>query len=238
MGKNLTQQKRGKGSPVYKSVSFRAAGDTKLYNKGSAVIVDLIRSAYSSAPLAQLRYEDGTKSLVSAVEGMCVGQTMKIGAAAPLENANALLLKDIPEGVSVCNIEGTPGDGGKFLRASGTSAKVFAKTAAGVIVQFKNKKTRVFNPNCLAVIGVVAGGGRTEKPFLKAGNKFKAMAAKNKYWPSVSGTSMNAIDHPFGGKHSGGKKGHPTIAPRNAPPGRNVGMIRPRYTGRAQGKRG
>ena len=54
---------------------------------------------------------------------------------------------------------------------------------------------------------------------------------KGKYWPIVSGASMNAVDHPFGNKRSS-RKGRSTIAPKNAPPGRKVGMIKPRQTGR------
>jgi len=57
------------------------------------------------------------------------------------------------------------------------------------------------------------------------------MKAKNKLWPSISGTSQNAVDHPFGGSSSH-HKGKPTIAPKNAPPGRKVGAIHPRRMGR------
>jgi large subunit ribosomal protein L2 len=56
------------------------------------------------------------------------------------------------------------------------------------------------------------------------------MKARNKLYPKVSGISMNAVDHPYGTSRSS-KKGHPTIADRNAPPGRKVGKIRPRRTG-------
>jgi len=236
MGKNLTQQKRGKGSPRYKSVSFRSAGDVKLLNKGKAKVVDIIPSSYHTAPLAILEYESGDTSLTVATEGLMVGATITIGDKASLKHGNALKLDDIPAGVSVCNIEGRPGDGGRFIKTGGASGKVVAKTSAGVVVQFKSKKQKTFNPNCLAVIGTVAGGGRTEKPFLKAGNKYKAMKAKNKYWPVVSGASMNAVDHPLGGGRSS-RKGRPTIAPRNAPPGRKVGMLSPRGTGRGKGRK-
>jgi len=57
------------------------------------------------------------------------------------------------------------------------------------------------------------------------------MKAKNKLYQRVSGVAMNAVDHPFGsgrGRHIGKSK----VAPRNAPPGRNVGLIRARRTGR------
>lgn len=236
MGKNLTQQKRGKGSPTYKSVTFRGPGDAKLLKKNSALIVDLIQSAYHNAPLAVLIYDNKEKGLTIATEGMKVGDTFTIGNPDNLSHGNAMFLKDIPEGVSICNIENAPGDGGQFLRASGAFGKVFSKTKDGVRVQLRSKKFKTFNDNCLAMIGTVAGGGRKDKPFLKAGNKFKAMKSKNKYWPIVSAASMNAVDHPLGGARSS-RKGRPTIAPKNAPPGRKVGMIRPRNTGRAKGKR-
>jgi large subunit ribosomal protein L2 len=236
MGKNLTQQKRGKGSPTYKSVTFKAAGDVKLLRKESAVVLDLIPSSYHNAPLAVIEYNTGEMGLIIATEGLRVGQEFTIGNADNLSHGNAMFLKDIPEGVNICNVEGTPGDGGKFLRSSGATGKVFSKTKAGIRVQFKSKKFKVFNPNCLAIIGTAAGGGRTDKPFLKAGNKFKAMKSRNKYWPIVSAASMNAVDHPLGGARSS-RKGRPTIVPKNAPAGRKVGMLRPRSTGRSKGKR-
>ena len=76
-----------------------------------------------------------------------------------------------------------------------------------------------------------AGSGRLEKPFMKAGRKYHKMKAKNKLWPKVSGIAMNAVDHPYGTSRSS-KKGHPTIAKRNAPPGAKVGKLRPRRTGK------
>ena len=57
------------------------------------------------------------------------------------------------------------------------------------------------------------------------------MKAKNRLYPKVSGGSMNAVDHPFGNKRSS-RKSHARVAPKNAPPGRKVGMIRARRTGR------
>jgi len=42
---------------------------------------------------------------------------------------------------------------------------------------------------------------------------------------------MNAVDHPFGGCHST-HKGRPTLSARSAPPGRKVGKIAPKRTGK------
>jgi large subunit ribosomal protein L2 len=235
MGKNLTQQKRGRGSPVYRRTGFRFAGANRIGKNGTAVITELISCPAHSAPLARLKYDDNSTSLVIAPEGVRAGQTILIGGS-DINLGNIAELKNIPEGTSIFNIENKPGDGGKFVKASGTTARVVAKTAAKITVLLPSKKYRDFHPDCRACIGLAAGSGRPEKPFFKAGRKYHEMKAKNVYWPSVSGTSMNAVTHPFGG-HKSSHKGRPTIAPKNAPPGRKVGMIRPRSSGRSKVRR-
>ncbi|MBW2991163.1 50S ribosomal protein L2 [Candidatus Woesearchaeota archaeon] len=235
MGKRLTQQKRGKGSPTYTRPSFCFKGQTKTGADGTVVVAGLLRCRAHTAPLAKIRYDDNTTSLIIAPEGIRAGQKITIGGK-EVKLGNILELRNIPEGTSVFNIESKPGDGGKFVKAAGMSARVVARTQSKVTVQLPSKKYKHFNPKCKAGIGVVAGGGRLEKPLFKAGRKFYKMKAKNKYWPSVSGTSMNAIAHPFGGTKSS-HKGRPTIAPRRASPGRKVGMLRPRQTGRKRGKK-
>ena len=230
MGKSLTQQKRGTGSPTYRRPSFNFKGESRIKKDGIVVITELLRCRAHSAPLARITYNDNESSLIIAPEGVRVGQVIEIGGNKP-EYANVLELKNIPEGTSVFNIENQPGDGGKFVKSSGGSAKVVAKNPFFITVLLPSKKQKEFHPSCRACIGVAAGGGRKEKPFYKAGRKYHLMKAKNKYWPSVSGTSMNAVDHPFGGRSSA-HKGRPTIAPKNAPPGKKAGMIRPRRSGR------
>ena len=153
------------------------------------------------------------------------------GNDAEVEIGNVLPLQNIPEGALVFNIELKPGDGGKFVRSSGTFARVLSQLKEGVVIQLPSKKKKTFHPECRASLGVIAGGGRKDKPMLKAGKKFFAMKAKNKLWPKVSGNAQNAVDHPFGTSRSQ-RKSKARPAPHNAPPGRKVGMIRPRHTGR------
>jgi len=235
MGKNLIQQARGKGGPTYRAPSFRYKGKASYFipSKGklNAKVIDIIKCAGHSAPLIVLEHENKIRNLMIAPEGIKVGDVVEYGEKIPAENGNVLMLKDIPEGTSVYNIEGQPGDGGKFARTSGTFARVISKMESGIAVQLPSKKQKEFNPNCRATIGIVAGSGRKDKPFLKAGKKFYAMKAKNKLWPIIGGTSQNAVDHPFGGSSSA-HKGKPTIAPKNAPPGRKVGAIHPSRMGR------
>ncbi len=234
MGKNLIQQRRGKGSSTFRSPSFRYKGDVKnktFGKEGVGRIVDLINCPGHSAPLAVVEYNDGERTLEIAGEGLKVGGVVESSQKGEIKIGNTLALKNIPEGTEFYNIEAMPGDGGKFVRAGGNFAKIVAKVKGKVVVLLPSKKQREFLPGCRATIGMVAGSGRTEKPFVKAGNKYHAMKAKNRYYPHVKGTAMNAVCHPFGGTRTS-RKGRPTIAPKYAPPGRKVGMIRPRRTGR------
>ncbi|HLP79521.1 MAG TPA: 50S ribosomal protein L2 [Acidobacteriota bacterium] len=239
MGKLIIAQRRGKGSSRYRAHSFNFAGKAThpvlTQNNKTEVftgtIVDFIKCAAHTAPLAQVEYSNGDACLMLACEGLKVGDTVTVGAAAEAVPGNIMPLSVVPEGTLVFNIESMPGDGGKFVRASGVFARVVAKTANGILVRLPSKKQRFFNENCRASIGVLAGGGRIDKPLLKAGNKFFKFKARNHLYPKTSASKMNAVDHPYGNKRSSRKSKAMPVA-RNAPPGRKVGMIAARRTGR------
>jgi large subunit ribosomal protein L2 len=235
MGKNLIQQARGKGGPRYRAPSFRYKGESKYarYEETTLTgkIIDFIHCQGHSAPLAQIKYENGDMVLVQAPEGVKVGDEVKMGNNIEVKKGNIMPLRNIPEGIAIYNIESFPGDGGKFVRASGGFAKIITKMQNKIVVELPSSKRRLFLPDCRATIGIIAGSGRKEKPFLKAGTRYYAMKAKNKLWPQVSGTSMNAVDHPFGG-HSSCRHNKSSSTPRNAPPGRKVGSLAPKRTGK------
>ncbi len=234
MGKRLIQQRRGRGTPRYRSPSHRFKGAVRhLPNNvpvATGMVLDILHCAGHSAPLMAVEYDSGDVNLAFAPAGIRVGDALKVGST-ELTAGNTLLLQDVPEGTFVHNIEGRPGDGGKFVRGSGTFARVVAHTPKGVKVKLPSKKEKLFLGKCRASIGVVAGAGRVDKPMLKAGTNFHRMKARNKLYPRVCGVSMNAVDHPFGGGCSH-VKGRPTQSPRSAPPGRKVGKIAPKRVGR------
>jgi len=232
MGKNLIQQARGKGGPTYRAPSFRYEGKASYINKETnGEVIDIIKCQGHSAPLIKVKYDEGSTGLLIAPEEVRVGEKLMMDNKAPIKNGNVLHLNNIPLGIPIYNVERIPGDGGRFARCAGGSAKIVGKTKTKIVVELPSKKQIELDPECRASIGIVAGSGKKDKPFLKAGRRFYAMKAKNKLYPNVCGTSMNAVDHPFGGSRSS-RKGRPTIAPRNAPPGRKVGKISPRRTGR------
>jgi len=236
MGKRIIQQARGKGGPRYRSPSFNYRGKASHRTQIKAPfingrVVDIIKCRGHSAPLALIGYDDGEFCLTIAPEGIRIGQTVGYGADVEISSGNSTQLGNLPEGTLVYNIESKPGDGGKFCRASGSAAKIVSKLDNKITVMLPSKKKKVFDGGCRASIGIAAGGGRLEKPLLKAGNKHYKMKAKNKLYPIVSGSAMNAVDHPFGNARSSRKSKSKPIS-KNAPPGRKVGVVGARRTGR------
>jgi large subunit ribosomal protein L2 len=236
MGRRIQGQRRGRGSPTFRAPSHRYKADLSHRNVEdgdvvSGTVVDIEHDPARSAPVAAVEFEDGDHRLVLAPEGIGVGDEIQVGVSSAIEPGNTLPLAEIPEGVPICNVESNQGDGGKFARASGVNATLMAHDRNVAVVQLPSDEVKRLDPQCRATIGVVAGGGRTEKPFVKAGNKHHKMKARGTKWPNVRGVAMNAVDHPFGG---GGRQhpGKPKSISRNAPPGRKVGDISSKRTGR------
>ena len=235
MGKRIIAQRRGSGSPKYRKPSFNFTSDPKYLPKNEeevkAVIIDMFRCRAHSSPIIKIMLNNKTIDHI-APEGVYLGQEIYYTKNADKATAgNVLPLKAVPEGSVVFGIENVPGDGGKLVRAAGTSAKIISKTEDYVLVRMPSKKDKKFHPECRATIGIVAGGGITEKPICKAGKMFYIAKAKHKLYPKVSGAKMNAVSHPFGNKRSSRKSKARPVS-RHAPPGRKVGYLAARRTGR------
>ena len=236
MGRRIRGQRRGRGGPTFRAPSHRYKAELSHRNveDGDVVtgeVVGIEHDPARSAPVADIQFDDGDRRLVLAPEGITVGDEIQVGVSARIEPGNTLPLAEIPEGVPVCNVEANPGDGGKYARASGVSATLLTHDRNVSVVQLPSGEMKRLDPQCRATIGVVAGGGRTDKPMLKAGTKYHKVSSRGTVWPRVRGVAMNAVDHPFGG---GGRQhpGKPKSISRDAPPGRKVGDISSRRTGR------
>lgn len=228
MGKRIISQRRGKGSPTYRFPGHRSRGKSRLVPIGAegAKVVDIVHNQAHSAPMALVRTDSG-KFMMPAAEGVYAGQNLDKEPKA----GNILKLRDMPDGSNICNIELRPGDGGKIVRSSGTFARLVSKEGNKIVVCLPSGKFKTLSGECRAVIGSVAGGGRKEKPLVKAGNAYHKYRARNKLWPRTAAIHMNAVDHPFGGgRHP--HTGKPETSSRDAPPGRKVGYIAARRTGR------
>ena len=229
MGKRIIQQRRGRGTPTYrvrkKAFKYKIGYPRKLEGEGN--VIKLFNSVAHSSPLAKIKYLKGF-FYIPAFKGMIEGQEIKF--CKEIKEGNILKLKDIPVKTRIYNIESRPGDGGVFIRSGGSSAEVNRIIGENVFVLMPSKKEKKFNPNCRATIGKIAGAGRLDKPIIKAGKQHYIKKTKNRLWPRTSAVKMNVIDHPFGSGR--GKRVKSKIAKRNAPPGKKVGLLRPKRTGK------
>lgn len=231
MGKNIFQQRRGRGTIRFRTRKQAFTHRITYPNlTGKGIVIKLINSVVHTAPLALIRIND-EEFYNPAATGMYEGQEIEMGPTASITPGNILPLDNIPPGSEIYNIEITPFAGGRLVRASGTSAKVVKKTDKGVLIALPSKEEKLLSIKSRATIGSIAGVGRTEKPIVKAGKMWHMKKARGKPYHKTSPIKMNAVSHPFGsgrGKHLGKSR----VPPRFAPAGRKVGLLRASRTGR------
>ncbi len=237
MPNRIKTQRAGKGSPKHRAthrakhkIKYISYDDKQKTGKLTGEITGILRDRGKTGILAEISFEDNSNIIVYAAEGIITGQKIEYGKNAEIGLGNVLPLKKLPEGCPIFNIELTPGDGGKLIRTAGSYAIILSKDEKNIYLKLPSGKKTSFLPECRATIGCVAGGGRKEKPFVKAGNAYHLMKSKKKQYPTVRGVAMNPNAHPFGGsQHHPGKS---KSTSRNAPPGRKVGAIASSRTGR------
>jgi len=250
MGKVIRGSRKGKGGSHHTAhthhrkgaVCMRHRDITERYSKIKGVITNICHDPGRGAPLMQVTYKSPigykrTKVWLAAPEGVYKNMHIYSGAEARLFIGNILPMKKMPEGTLICNMEKRPSDGGKYIRASGCVGAIVAQTLTGkTVVRLPSGQKKVVDGRCRAMVGVIAGGGRCEKPLLKAGRAYHRFKVKRNCWPKVSGVCMNPVEHP----HGGGNHQHvgmPTTVGRGRPAGRKVGLIAARRTGCGRKKR-
>jgi large subunit ribosomal protein L2 len=237
LGKRIRVQRRGRGSSTFTASTHKRVAPVQYPSlsteeqKGAVKgqVKGIIHDPGRGAPMVAVKLENGETYYSVVPEGVYEGQPTQVGDEAAVEIGNVLPIGKIPEGTMVCNIELSPGDGGKMVRSSGAYATIITHTPDGTIVKLPSKKNKYINDLCRATVGVIAGAGRTEKPFLKAGAKHHLMKAKGHMYPRTRGIAMIAASHPYGSSKKGGRK--VTTVGRNAPPGQKVGLIAARSAG-------
>ena len=248
MGKVIRGCRRGAGG-IFTSHTFHRKGAAKLrtldfaerhgYVKG--VVREIIHDPGRGAPLARVEfrhpYKYGiVKQLFIAPEGLYTGQFVFCGKKATLSIGNVMPVGEMPEGSIICNVEEKTGDRGSLARASGNYATIIGHNPDDCKTRIKlpSGAKKTIRSTCRAMVGVVAGGGRTDKPLLKAGNAYHKYKAKRRGWPYVKGVTMNPVDHPHGGGNHQ-HLGKASTVRRDCPPGQKVGLIAARRTGRRTG---
>ena len=239
LGKRPLVRRRGRGGNQFRSTSTGKVGNKAKYprfplsEQHQGEVIDLVHERGREAPLSKLRFEDGSVSFVPAVLGTKVGTKLNFGLKSKIEQGNVISVQNIPDGTIVCNIERHFGDGGSIVKSAGTNAIVFSHGEEGVTLKLPSGKSITLNPKNRAMIGTLAGGGSTDRPFMLAGNKWRSFRAKGQKYPIVRGVAQAAYVHPHGGgRHQ--HVGQSSTVSRDAPPGAKVGSIAARKTGRAR----
>lgn len=248
MGRVIRSQRKGRGSVFTSHTTHRKgpakhrvldAAERNGYIKG--VVTDIIHDPGRGAPLARVTFNNPVryakaKELFIAPEGLYTGQFIYAGRKAALTIGNIKPIGEMPEGSIVSNVEAKAGDRGSLARTSGGYAIVVAHNPDTGVTRIKlpSGSKKVVPSTCRAMVGQVAGGGRTEKPLLKAGNSYHKFKVKRNCWPKVRGVAMNPVEHPHGGGNHQ-HIGHASTVRRDAPPGQKVGLIAARRTGRLKG---
>ena len=230
MGKRIISRRRGAGTGPYVSPSHRHHGAVRLPEAvltGEGRIVELEHAPGRSSPVALVEMPGGTTLRLVAPSGAATGDRLSVGTGGQLARGSILPLGEIPDGTLVCNIEVQPNDGGKLVRAAGTSALVVAHQGPTVTLELPSGSFKEFRGNCRAQVGLVAGGGRGERPFIKAGKKVQAFRSLSKPAFKVRGVAMNPVNHPFGGG-SHQHVGRPSSVSSGTWPGAKVGRFGPR----------
>jgi large subunit ribosomal protein L2 len=139
-------------------------------------------------------YEDGEKHYTLLPEGVALGEKLVISEAAPLKIGNRLPLSNLPVGTFVYNVEIKPGGGAKLVRSAGSFAEVVAKDAGYVDLKLPSGEIRKIKENAWASVGEVSNKEQKLVNLGKAGRS-RWLGIR----PTVRGSAMNPVDHPYGG---------------------------------------
>lgn len=150
---------------------------------------DSSRSAFVSL----LAYKDGEKRYILAPDGLKVGQAVFTGERTEVKVGNRMMLKNIPLGTNVHDIDLGNGKG-QIARSAGTYAIVQASEGDYVLLKMPSGEIRKVSSKCYATIGQVSNVDWMYVRIGKAG-RVRHMGKR----PSVRGKAMNPVDHPHGG---------------------------------------
>ena len=170
----------------------------------AATVVSIEYDPNRTAFIALVQYTDGEKRYIIAPQGIQVGANIIAGDEVAPEIGNALMMKNMPLGTMIHNIELQPGQGGKMVRSAGASAQLANKEEKYAVLKMPSGELRKVLINCYATVGVVSNSDHNLETAGKAGkNRWKGIR------PRVRGVAMNPVDHPMGGGEGKASGGHP-----------------------------
>jgi len=188
-GRITVRHQGGGAKRKYRLIDFRRDKDGV-----PAKVATIEYDPNRSANIALLHYVDGEKRYILAPQGVKPGDTLVSGPGADIKPGNSLILKDIPLGSIIHNIEIEAGKGGKLVRSAGAFAQLMAKEGDYAHIRLTSGEVRLIRLMCKATIGQIGNLDHENISIGKAGRK-RHMGFR----PTVRGSVMNPVDHPHGG---------------------------------------
>ncbi|MCX6755574.1 MAG: 50S ribosomal protein L2 [Candidatus Nomurabacteria bacterium] len=202
LGRITTRHKGAGHKRLFRDVDF-------LYNKKDipAKITSIEYDPNRSSFIGLAVYKDGEKRYVILPQSVKPGDMFVVSEKAELKPGNRLMLKNIPVGTFVYNVEMKSGSGAKIARSAGIFAQVVANADGYTNVKMPSSEVRKVSELAWACVGSVSNEEHHLENYGKAGrSRWKGIR------PTVRGTAMNAVDHPYGGGE--GRQGRGTKRPK------------------------
>ncbi|MDP3052086.1 MAG: 50S ribosomal protein L2 [bacterium] len=202
-GRITTRHKGGGAKRLFREIDFK-------YNKYDipAVVKSIEYDPNRSGFVALVVYRDGEKRYVLAPSNVKAGDEIISSEKAELKPGNRLPLEKIPVGSQVYNIELKPKAGAKLCRSAGNYAEVLAHEAGFAQLKLPSTEVRKVPDKAWASIGKVSKEEHGLVVVGKAGrSRWKGIR------PTVRGSAMNPVDHPYGGGE--GRAGRGIKRPKN-----------------------
>ncbi len=204
-GRITTRHQGGGVKKLYRMVDFSQTSKLNV----PAHVERLEYDPYRTAFIALLLYRDGSRSYVLAAEGMKVGDEVMAAPKAELKSGNRLQIKNIPIGYRIYNVEMMPGKGGQLARSAGSYLEVLAHEGNTANIKLASGEVRRVFSEGYATIGQVSNAEHNLVTIGKAGRS-RWLGIR----PTVRGSVMNPVDHPYGGGEGRQRRG--TKRPKTA----------------------
>jgi large subunit ribosomal protein L2 len=202
LGRITVRHKGGGNKKLYRDVDF-------MFDKKNiqAKVVSVEYDPFRTSFISLVVYKDGEKRYMLTPKSVRPGATFVVSAEAPLTTPNRLPLTKIPVGTFVYNIELKPEGGAKLVHSAGNFAQVVANDSGYTLIKLPSSEVRKVSEKCWATIGEVSNDEHHLVNIGKAGrSRHKGIR------PTVRGTAMNPVDHPYGGGE--GRQGRGTRRPK------------------------
>ncbi len=201
-GRITVRHKGGGNKRLFREIDFKY-NKIDIPAKIETVEYDPNRSGF----IALVVYNDGERRYILAPKLAKVGDKFIVSEDAPINAGNRIMLKNIPVGTFVYNVEIKPLGGAKLVRSAGNYAQVIANDQGYTLLKMPSSEVRKVPEKCFATIGEVSNPENKLRKYGKAGaSRWKGIR------PTVRGSAMNPVDHPYGGGE--GAQGRGTRRPK------------------------